>query len=277
MALKIVILGSKGYLGKYISDSLTQNTNHFVYRLNRGIIDLTNTTMVQDWLNYNNPDVIVNLAVAGGNQNVDKVSYEDLQNNLNIFLNFYNNSKYFKKFINIGSGSEFDTRANIDRKKEEDIFKTFPLESYAYSKNIISRLSKEKENFYTLRLFGCFDKSEPDFRLLKKFPKEKIFSFLDREFDYISASDFYKILLYYIENDNLIKDINCVYDKKLKLSEILNKFKAMHHIDTEVKIEGINNFNYTGDFNKLKSLPINLEGIDKGLEFYYRKDSNDSI
>jgi DNA (cytosine-5)-methyltransferase 1 len=42
---------------------------------------------------------------------------------------------------------------------------------------------------------------------------------MDRKFDYISADDFYKIVDHYLKNDQLQKDINCVYETKHYLSE----------------------------------------------------------
>lgn len=266
--MKVAILGAGGYLGKYLVKHL--EPVYKVLPLSRDNIDLTNFVDVRDWLKTNRPDVVVHCAVAGGKQTVNGKIYEDVQNNLNVFLNFYNNSQYFGKFINVGSGSEFDSRYSIDLALEEDIVKAFPAESYAYSKNLISRLVLEKDNFFTLRLFGCFDHSEPDFRLLKKFINSKVFDFYDRKFDYISASDFCKIVRHYVDSVPIHKDMNCVYKDKFYLSEILTKFKTLHHIPTELKIEGINILNYTGSSSKLESLGLALDGLDLGLTHYFK-------
>jgi hypothetical protein len=200
--------------------------------------------------------------MVGGKIGLHDQIFEDVQSNLSIFLNFYNNSNLFKKYINIGSGSEFDIRCDINNAAELSILDACPKESYAYSKNVIARMVLGKDNFYTLRIFGCFDQSEPDFRLFKKVLSNNISSILDRQFDYISASDFMKILKYYLYNDNLIKDINCVYSDKLYLSQILDKFNK------EIKINGINPLNYTGNGNNLSNLKIKLDGIDIGIKEY---------
>ena len=265
----VAILGSNGYLGKFIANKLSMDQTVTVIPVNKQTVNLTNHDSVLNFLQTNNIDAVINCAVAGGNLQINDVNYKVLQDNLNIFLNFYNNSKYFKKFINIGSGSEFNTKTDINNAIEDAILNAYPTESYAYSKNIISRLVLENDKFFTLRLFGCFDKTEHEFRLLKKFSAQPSFSLMDRKFDYISASDFYKIVDHYLKNDSLQKDINCVYGTKHYLSEILTEFKRLHHIDTDLKIEGINILNYTGNANKLNSLNLNLDGLQKGLELYF--------
>jgi len=265
----VAVLGSNGYLGKFLTNKLLLDNSVSVISVNKQTIDLTNHSSVLNFLQDKQIDAVINCAVAGGNLQINDVNYKVLQDNLNIFLNFYNNSKYFKKFINIGSGSEFNTKTDIDSAVEDAILNAYPSESYAYSKNIISRLVLENDKFFTLRLFGCFDKTEHEFRLLKKFSAQTSFSLMDRKFDYISASDFYKIVDHYLKNDQLHKDINCVYENKYFLGEILTEFKRLHHIDTDLKIEGINILNYTGNANKLSSLNLNLDGLQKGLELYF--------
>lgn len=257
--MKVAVLGSSGFLGSYILHNLK---DCIVYPVTRNNLDLTNSVEVRQWLQDRRPDVIINCATAGGKTKMGDVNIAELQNNLSVFLSFYNNSDLVPKFINVGSGSEFDVSKDINLAQEINIVNSIPKETYGYSKNIISRMILEKENFYTLRLFGCFDKSEPDFRLFKKFIKGDVTSISDRYFDYFSASDFVKVVTYYINNDLLPKDINCVYQNKHLLSEILDKFNK------EVRVVEINPNNYTGDGSKLASLGIDLDGLDKGILKY---------
>jgi len=259
---KVSVIGSSGFLGKIISSNLKEFE---IIPVTRKDLDLLNFKSVQNWLKKVNPDVIVNCAIAGGNNrtsDLKKTNLSDAQDNLVSFLNFYNNSDLVKKYINIGSGAEFDVRNNIDSFEESQIFNSIPDESYGFSKNIISRLIYEKQQYYTIRLFGCFDSTEAETRFFKKVLNRKIHNYLDRRFDYISAKDFLKVLKYFILNDNLPKDINCVYSEKKKLSEILSFFK------TEVKSNGIDNRNYTGDSKKIQSLNIKFDGLKKGIEDY---------
>jgi GDP-L-fucose synthase len=258
--MKIAVLGAAGFLGSYVTNFL-QSKNYKVLPVTRQVINLINYQQVTEWLETNRPDVVVNCATAGGKQRMGDTVFEDVQNNINVFLNFYNNDKLFGKFINIGSGAEFDKTKNISLAKEEDIFKECPNDSYGYSKNVISRLCYNRDNFYTLRLFGCFDKSEPDFRLFKKFVNGDALDLIDKQFDYFSARDFCLVLDYYVNNTVHFKDINCVYKEKLFLSQILKNFKS-------VTIEKISNQHYTGDGDKLSSLELPLLGLKKSIEEY---------
>lgn len=267
--MKIVILGAGGFLGKCILKYLK---NYNLIAITRKELNLLNYFEVQTWLVNNEPDIIINCAIAGGTKSgINLQSFDDVKNNVSVFLNFYNNSQYFSKFINIGSGAEFDLDTDIDNFTEDKILNVIPKDSYGYSKNLISRLVLEKPNFYTLRLFGCFDNLEPNYRLFKKLLNSEKIIIKDRKFDYISAEDFCKILEFYIENNDLIKDINCVYQNKLWLNEILNKFNIQFVCDE------INLLNYTGNGDKLKTLNINFEGLDAGIKKYIIKAQNGGL
>jgi|688.fasta_scaffold268518_2 nucleoside-diphosphate-sugar epimerase len=258
--MKIAVLGAGGFLGKIICEYLRSN-GHTVFAVTRRELTLTDYLSVQKWLEQTLPDAVVNCATSGGKQRMGDALLDDVQNNLTIFLNFYNNSQYFDKFINVGSGAEFDHSANIDLAKEDHILNVFPKDGYGYAKNTISRLCLEHSKFYTLRLFGCFDSSDPDFRLFKKFLNNDPLDLVDRKFDYFSAQDFCQVIDHYLNNQVEYRDINCVYKDKLYLSEILNKFKP-------VEILKKSNNNYTGDGSRLAKLKLKLNGLDKSIKEY---------
>lgn len=257
--MKVAVLGSSGFLGSYALHNLKDCV---VYPVTRQTLDLTSSDEVRQWLTDRRPDVVINCATSGGKTKMGEVNLAELQNNLSVFLSFYNNSDLVPKFINVGSGSEFDVSKNIEIAQESDIVNSVPTETYGYGKNVISRMVLEKENFYTLRLFGCFDRSEPEFRLFKKVISGEVTSISDRYFDYFSASDFVKVLTFYINGTDLPKDINCVYQKKYLLSQTLDKLKKAAQVDS------INPNNYTGNGDKLAALDIKLDGLEKGILEY---------
>jgi GDP-L-fucose synthase len=182
-------------------------------------------------------------------------------------MNFYNNSDLFDQFINVGSGAEFDRTTDINSANEHDIFLKQPKDSYGYSKNIIARLAAKKENFVTLRLFGCFNRSEPNHRLFQKFIKQSSVDIIDRYVDYISLDDFCIVVKQYL-NNNIHKDVNCVYPQKYLLSEIFSLFQELHHIKTDLTIVGTASNNYTGCANQLSQLNFPLRGFIQGLKDY---------
>lgn len=263
--MKIAILGAKGYLGSYLVDRLIHN--HTVIPVTRDTLDLTDYNQVDKWLGKASPDIIINCAIGGGGRNVNDINYSDVQRDLAIFLNFYNNAAV-KKYINIGSGAEFDRRTSITNAEEWEIRNAKPLESYGFTKNTIARMILKRQNFFTLRLFGCFDSSEPNIRLFKKFKADGEITIQDRYFDYISAEDFERIVEHYCTSTDLFKDLNCVYENKMMLSEQLKLF-AKYHVPNgliDVKIE--RGLNYTGSSSNLAKLKIPLRGLEQGIKDY---------
>ena len=134
--------------------------------------------------------------------------------------------------------------------------------------------SLNHQNSYIFRIFGCFGKHEVETRFIKNSlnnikNNKNIIVFKDKYIDYISANDLCKILEYYINNSNLDvpKDINLVYEKKIKLSELGEKILNFKDSRSCVNIQELGlDKSYTGDGSRLASLPIKLSGLDKSLE-----------
>ena len=92
----------------------------------------------------------------------------------------------------------------------------------------------------------------------------------DREFDYISISDFYRIIRYVLTN-NTYRNMDCVYYKKRTLSEFLRLFCDINNIDKEIIVESTSNNSYTGESSTLdimQSQGLELYGIMHGLKEY---------
>lgn len=267
--MRIAVLGAKGFLGSYLVGSLVHN--HYVIPVTRSDVTLENYQSVDNWLRNNRPDVIVNCAMNASGNKVNDINYSDVQRDYSVFLNFYNNP-LTPRYINIGSGAEFDRRTDINNCSEQDILQVTPLESYGYTKNIIARSVLNRDNFYTLRLFGCFDSSEISTRLFAKFAAHGRIDVQDRYFDYISASDFARIVEHVAVNDITVKDINCVYEQKMLLSDQLKLFAKYHIPDADIKYSPELNPAYTGNGAVLKSLGIPLRGLEQGIKDYYKDE-----
>lgn len=270
--MKIAVLGARGFIGSYLCTYLW-TMNYEVLPVTRDTINLLDYSEVDHWLSINDPDVVINAAISGGGLTVNDQNYDDLQNNLAIFFNFYNSFKSFR-YINIGSGAEFDKSKTIDKVYEPTVVYCRPKDTYGFSKNIISRCIIQKKNFITLRLFGCFGKREPEFRLFKKFLAGEIKSLQDRYFDYFSLEDFAKVVEYFCRTTEIsFNDVNCVYSEKFKLSQILAKLKKYHNLDIPIYTDGQIHPNYTGSSICLDTLIKRpdfpkLEGLEQGLEKY---------
>lgn len=263
--MKIAILGASGFIGRELCSLL--KWQHHIVPITRKTFDLSSYSATASWIFNTKPDVIINCTIAGGGTELDKIDHTIVQSNLAVFLNFYNNPKC-PKFINIGSGAEFDKRGNITAATETDILHRIPADSYGYSKNVIARMVHQRENFYTLRLFGCFGSSESESRLFKRIQQSDAVTIEQKLFDYMSIQDFSKIVDYYCVHNDLIKDINCVYNTKKSLFDTAEFFSTLH-TDTTCKINlGTTGLEYTGNGEKLSALPIKLDGLEKGIKEY---------
>jgi nucleoside-diphosphate-sugar epimerase len=242
---KILIVGAGGFIGSYIAPRLAKN--NIVMTITKPGIDVTDAAAVRNILELSKPDFVINCLTFGGNETVNSNDPSIVAKNLAMYYNFKSNSDLFGRYINIGSGVEQQSSNNS---------------AYAFSKRIISN-DLDPYKFINLRLYGCFGSHEKDSRLLKKFlGSEGPFVLKDdRNFDYISISDFYNILEYVIDNEPF-RHIDCVYEKKRTLSEFLRLFCDINNIDKEIIVESTSNNSYTGDSFTLKLMQ------EKGLELY---------
>jgi dTDP-4-dehydrorhamnose reductase len=258
--MKILIVGAGGFVGTYLTEHLSKK--HEVYPLYKGTLDLLDNTTVTTLLETLRVDIVINCLTFGGKEKVKENSASDVADNIAMFYNFHNNQHLYTKYINIGSG--------IEKSKDNS--------AYAFSKRAIQNIIKNNSKFITLRLYGCFGKGEPDFRLLKKFlaAKEPL-KIIDKHFDYFSIQDFGNVVEYIVnevqtgEQKFHSHDIDCVYGQKMLLSEFLDYFCDINNIEKNFVVDSYSSESYTGDSHtlwKLQSVGLRLYGLAHGLKVY---------
>ena len=266
MASNILVLGSTGFVGSTVANQL--QGRYCLYTPSRQELNLVDFQSVTDYFSDKIFDVVINCA-GNAESKLFPFNVSTATENLLIFNNLYAQRKNYHKLINIGSGAEFDRRYNIDYVNEEDIFLKTPIDHYGLSKNIVSRLIINTDNFYTLRLFGVFGKTESDTRLLKKVLSGDHIKVTDRYFDYFYINDLIPVIDYYINHSPKYKDINVVYENKIRLSDFLNQFCDLHNLSkTNIEISDTLDLAYTGSANKLNDLQISFSGLLQGLKDY---------
>lgn len=262
--MKLAVLGSNGFVGSNLTQYLKYNYD--VVPVTRQTVDLLDPLKVKEYLKINNFDVIVNCAATMTDNNL----LNDARNNLGIFMNFYNNLDLFGKFINTASGAEFDRSKNIDNMNETSIFNCMPKDSYGWSQNIKARLCATTPNFYNLRIFNCFGLTEPKTRIFPKFVNSDQFTIYDdRYFDYFSVQDLCIVVEYFLKQEPKFKDINCVYNTKYFISEVISMFKIINNINKTINVVSKSNLNYTGSSLRIDSLNLPLRGLEYGLANYF--------
>tara|TARA_B100001094_G_scaffold273006_1_gene279164 strand:- start:584 stop:1408 length:825 start_codon:yes stop_codon:yes gene_type:complete len=269
--MNILITGGNGFIATNIYKKIKHS--HNVHLTNRQSLDVLDKGQVDKFFDNNQIDTVIHTAVSGGNRNKQDDIYA-LINNLVMFDNLTQNRHKFGHLIHFGSGAEFDRRTNISSAKEDD--ESCPADYYGLSKKIIKREIDKIENFYNLRIFGCFGVDEADTRFIKSAVRnvkegKQIQIHQNRYMDFIFIEDLCKVVNHYIEKINkktLPKDINLCYNGNKSLLDIANKinqFMRKSYDNVIIQEPGFYT-EYTGDGKKLESLGIQLVGLDEGLK-----------
>lgn len=272
--MNILLTGGSGFIGAHLKAHLEMN--HTVHSPSSSELNLEDVESVDQFFNGKYFDAVVH-AAGKGRDNVNAEDFGIMKNIISSFMLLYAHQKQYGKFINFGSGAEFDLDKNINNVSEEDVLRVLPASSYGYAKNYVARFVEKQAMFYNLRLFSCFGPGEADNRLLAKFVdtinKGQHFNVdKDRYVDFVSIHDICTVVDAVLDGTITDRDINVVYQNKLKVSEILNKYCKLHHIsNTCIAITGIDDKNYTGNGSRLAKYNLPLEGLDAGLEKYRRK------
>lgn len=257
--MNLLITGGNGVLAQNILPKLIKD-KFTVFNPSHTDLDILNLAKLKDFVDKNEIHGILHMAIQGGRRLiVDDCSV--LYNNIRMAENIIKVSEKCKFVINFCSGTAFDKSRNISNIEEYEIFNRLPIDYYGLSKNIIAKRMIQT-GLYNLRIFSVFCNNDKIGKFISK-DKTILHIFQDRYMDFISINDLYKIILYYIEhpNTNVPLDINCVYHKKYKLSEIANLMRRPFIIDKP----GYGNC-YTGNDDKLQRLPINLNTLENELE-----------
>ena len=151
--MKILILGSKGQLGKIINNKLLKKKNFIVKSLSRKNFDLTNNIKLTKYINQINPDVIINC-----------VAYTDVENaEINKKKCFLINSKFtsvlsdlcFKNnyfLIHFSTDFVFNGKKSIPYRPDSE---TNPINIYGESKALgeenIQKVFELSDNYIILR------------------------------------------------------------------------------------------------------------------------------
>jgi UDP-glucose 4-epimerase len=267
--MRILLTGGTGFIGRY----LKQHLKHDVIAPASTEINLLDLNSVTEFLKSQQFDAVVHCAVVG-RKSVYAIDPKIEEDNLRMFYNLAVNREYYNKFINFGSGAEFDIDTDICEASEEEIWIRNPKHSYGRSKNAIAKFVQTIPNFYNLRIFGCFGSSESANRLLKSFVKkcqlnEPLLIPRDRLFDMVSVQDLLTVVEAVLAKQIHDNDLNIVYNKKYHLSEIVKMYAQLHNLDSElIQVSGHETNSYTGNGIRLNQYQLPLLGLEQSLKIY---------
>ena len=157
MSDKLLILGSKGFIGKNLFNYFNKNSNFNTIGLTRNDVDFSNSEELLQIVDTIKPSVIIHTAV----------SLDDFENNIKMYFALENIANIVSKIILIGSGAEYIPNRYKPKMRENYYPKNSvsPKDIYTLSKYTISRLHQDNnfKNIFNLRVFGIYGPFE-DFR-----------------------------------------------------------------------------------------------------------------
>ena len=263
--MKILITGGNGYIAKSLANKLDNVTS-----ITRKDFDLTDRHATNKWFEGKHFDVVIHTAVKGGSRLLvdgGNIFYENIQ----MFYNLLNNKHCFSKLIHFGSGAELN----------------MPSDPYGLSKNIISRIIDNEDNFYNIRIYGVFDKNELDTRFIKSnikryINKQPIEIHQDKLMDFFYMEDLVELVKCYIKPNkesfshiHLPKNVDCIYDACVKdsLLNIAYIINNLSNYKVKINIGEGRGKDYVGYLN-----PLNIKwvGLEQGIKETYNKILSES-
>ena len=238
--MNILVTGGSGFVGKNIISKLNKYNIYYPTSLE---LDLTDSLKVKEYLNTNKFDFIINCAVRGGRRTrID--TEKDFYNNIKSLENILNFKGEDCKLITFSSGAEI---------YKKDTF-------YGFSKKISTDLIRNRKNIKNLRIFNVFGESGMKdsfvYSSIEKFLKnEDIIIWENLFFDIYYINDLINLIdLIIINNLEEYEEIDCVYEKKYKLSDIAQIIKNMSNSKSNIIIQNDNNLRYIGNYKHIPNL-----------------------
>jgi GDP-L-fucose synthase len=267
--MNILVTGSNGFIGRSLRSSnlIYKHKIIFTTRKNLNVLDKKN---IELFIKKHDINIIIHTAVIG---HPGDDSQYTLSENLTADLNILQMNRLVDRIIIFGSGAEYNKQTNIDRVTENSIINT-PTDYYGLGKYTISRAAATIDNVYNLRLFGCFGPLENETRFITNNINRilnhcNVLINKDRYFDFFYIDDLIQLIDFFCNNDSEFKQINCVYDKKYKLSDI-SKMICHELIEKKpnVTVNEVNGLDksYTAEADHINYMKtIKFKGLEQGI------------
>jgi UDP-glucose 4-epimerase len=274
--MKILLIGKNGFIASSLYQ-IFKKQKYDIYNTSKEELNFLNKESVDNFMNNTKFDYLIFPPVYGGNRTSEDKN-EIIKLNIKMYHNMLNHKDKFKLIFYFGSGACFDRNININNFNNSELGKSIPKDYYGYSKYYIENDIRKYNNIVNLRIFNCFGLNELSSRMIKHniinyINNDNIIIHQDRFFDFFYIDDIFTIIINLMNTDlkNIIKkEFNCVYKKKLRLSDIAN---IINNLDDKKVIINILDKNlgksYTGKYNL--DFKCNFIGLSNGIKIMYKK------
>lgn len=275
--MNILLTGGSGFIGRNLNESLEEK--YRIFAPSHKMLELTDEQVVRKYIIKNKIRIVIHTAVKNGDG--------ELENILKMFFSIYNSLDLLDKFINFGSGAEYEKARDLRKVKEADLGKFIPQDSYGLGKLICSKVSENNKKIITLLPFGVFGKYE-NYR--KKFISNAIIKNLfglpikikqDVLFDYLYVEDLSSIVEFLINQKNIFGNFNVCPTQSITISKIAEVINEVAVKPSKIIFKNKKqNFQYTGSNYKLrKTIPYlrftTYKKSIKSLYHYYESHINE--
>lgn len=227
MKKRVLLTGGSGFIGTNIREQLGEK--YQILAPSHGELELTDAQSVHRYFAAHPVDVLIHAANVGGN-----LAEKDFPNpatyNLRIFFNLVNSNQYFKKFIYLGSGTQYGKQKPIVQAKETDVGKRIPADEFGLYKYVCARYIEDCSLPMTnLVLFGIYGTYESyQFRFISNALCRALFDMpitirQNVVFDYLWMDDFIRILDYFIIHTPTYRTYNIGTGRQIDLLTIAKK------------------------------------------------------
>lgn len=238
--LRILLTGGSGYIGRNIHEQL--GGKYVFIAPSHAQLELANSDMVEVFLKTHPVDIVVHTANVGGNRAQTTIP-NIAAYNLRIFFNLVRNTGYYKKFIFLGSGTQYGKQAPISRVNETDLGFRMPADEFGLYKYVCARYIEDSTlPLLNLVLFGIYGKYEPyQFRFISNALCRVLFDMpivisQNAFFDYLWIDDFVSILDYFLTHTAKYKTYNIGTGSQIDLLSLAKKIRALNSKSLTIQI-----------------------------------------
>ena len=253
----ILITGGNGYVGRSLSNLLKDS--YEVTSISRQDFDLSNFEDTKSFFKGKYFDVVIHCAISGGSR-LKQEGVDVLDNNLKMYYNLLSNESCYGRFINFGSGAEYNN----------------PDSFYGKSKSAISESIKWKSKFYNIIIYAVFDDNELDTRFIKSnlkryINRETMIVSSNKKMTFFYIPDLVKLVTHIIETESekLFHLNHACYSENCTLLELCEMINSLGDYKVDISFANDKERDYVSD--RSNEYALNYLGLKKGIRETYEK------